>query len=261
MAIDAESGEEIEEKEDWLVTYADAITLLMAFMVMLLTFADYDMPAFETTANAIKNNLTGQDSTSPIQLLRIDVQDVVYNMQADQVVKVETDKKGIVIELSSSAFFIPGTADIREEALPVIGKMTQTLLAPRYLYYTIEIEGHTDDVPISTKRYPSNWELSATRAAGIIRLLIDEEIDPERMRATGYADTKPKAPNRDPDGVQIPENMAANRRVTIRVYPMSLEEKANYEAILDKREQKELEQEAIIEQNKPKEELQQLKMQ
>ncbi len=261
MAVDAETGEEIEEKEDWLVTYADAITLLMAFMVMLLTFAEYDMPAFETTANAIKNNLTGQDSTSPIQLLRIDVQDVVYNMQADQVVKVETDKKGIVIELSSSAFFIPGTADIREEALPVIGKMTQTLLAPRYLYYTIEIEGHTDDVPINTKRYPSNWELSATRAAGIIRLLIDEEIDPERMRATGYADTKPKAPNRDPDGVQIPENMAANRRVTIRVYPMSLEEKANYEAILDMREQKELEQEAIIEQNKPKEELPQLKMQ
>ena len=93
------------------------------------------------------------------------------------------------------------------------------------------------------------------------RQVVDEEIDPERMRATGYADTKPKAPNRDPDGVQIPENMAANRRVTIRVYPMSLEEKANYEAILDMREQKELEQEAIIEQNKPKEELPQLKMQ
>ena len=105
--------EEVEEKEDWLVTYADAITLLMAFMVMLLTFAEYDIPAFETAATAIKSNLTGQESTSPIQLLRIDVQDVVYNMQADQVVKVETDKKGIVIELSSSAFFKPWFADIR----------------------------------------------------------------------------------------------------------------------------------------------------
>jgi chemotaxis protein MotB len=253
--------EEIEEKEDWLVTYADAITLLMAFMVMLLTFAEYDMPAFETTANAIKNNLTGQESTSPTQLLRIDVQDVVFNMQADQVVKVETDKKGIVIELSSSAFFIPGTANVREEALPVIGKMTQTLLAPRYLFYTIEIEGHTDDIPISTERYPSNWELSASRAAGIIRLLIDQEIDAARMKATGYADTKPKAPNRDPEGAGIPENMAANRRVTIRVYPMSLDEKATYGAILDKREQKELEQEAIAEQGKPVEGLPKLKMQ
>ena len=97
--------EEVEEKEDWLVTYADAITLLMAFMVMLLTFSEYDIPGFEEASAAIKNNLTGKDSTSPIQLLRIDVQDVVFNIQADQVVKVETDKKGIVIELASSAFF------------------------------------------------------------------------------------------------------------------------------------------------------------
>ena len=123
--------EEVEEKEDWLITYADAITLLMAFMVMLLTFSEYDIPAFEEAAAAIQSNLTGKDATSPIQLLRIDVQDVVYNMQADQVVKVETDGKGIVIELSSSAFYKPGSAELREEALPVLEKMALTLLAPR----------------------------------------------------------------------------------------------------------------------------------
>jgi len=141
---------EIEEKEDWLITYADAITLLMAFMVMLLTFSEYDVPAFEEAAAAIQSNLTGRDTTSPIQLLRIDVQDVVYNMQADQVVKVETDDKGIVIELSSSAFYLPGSANIRDEATPVLEKLSQTLLAPRYQLYTIEIEGHTDDDPINT---------------------------------------------------------------------------------------------------------------
>ena len=220
--------EEVEEKEDWLVTYADAITLLMAFMVMLLTFAEYDIPAFETAATAIKSNLTGQESTSPIQLLRIDVQDVVYNMQADQVVKVETDKKGIVIELSSSAFFKPGFADIREEALPDLEKMTQTLLAPRYQFYTIEIEGHTDDIPINTPRYPSNWELSASRAAGMIRFLVSQELDSSRMKATGYADTQPKAPNKDAEGNPVPDNQALNRRVVIRVYPMSLEEKKEF---------------------------------
>ena len=253
--------EEVEEIEDWLVTYADAITLLMAFMVMLLTFSEYDIPAFEEASAAIKNNLTGKDSTSPIQLLRIDVQDVVFNMQADQVVKVETDKKGIVIELASSAFFKPGSADIREEALPVLEKMTQTLLAPRYLFYTIEIEGHTDDVPISTPRYPSNWELSASRAAGIIRFLISQDLDAVRMKATGYADTQPKGPNRGPDGAAIPENMAANRRVALRVYPMSLEEKKEYEAVLAIREQKEMQMKAAADQNKPNETLPPLEQQ
>ena len=217
--------EEVEEKEDWLITYADAITLLMAFMVMLLTFSEYDIPAFEEAAAAIQSNLTGKDATSPIQLLRIDVQDVVYNMQADQVVKVETDGKGIVIELSSSAFYKPGSAELREEALPVLEKMAQTLLAPRYQTYSIEIEGHTDDIPINTPQFPSNWELSAMRATQVVRMLISQGMEPIRLKATGYADTEPKAPNNDAEGNPVPDNQALNRRVVLRIYPMSLPER------------------------------------
>lgn len=197
---------EIEEKEDWLITYADAITLLMAFMVMLLTFSEYDVPAFEEAAAAIKSNLTGRDATSPIQLLKIDVQDVVYNMQADQVVKVEIDGKGVIIELSSSAFYKPGSAEIRDEAVPVLEKMSQTLLAPRYQKYILEIEGHTDDDPINTPQFPSNWELSAGRATRIVRFFIAQGMEAVRMKATGYADIKPKAPNQDVQGNPIPEN-------------------------------------------------------
>ncbi len=220
--------EDVEEKEDWLITYADAITLLMAFMVMLLTFAEYDIPAFEEAAAAIQSNLTGRDATSPIQLLRIDVQDVVYNMQADQVVKVETDDKGIVIELSSSAFYLPGSADIRDEAAPVLEKLSQTLLAPRYQLYTIEVEGHTDDDPINTPQFPSNWELSAVRASRIVRFFVGQGLEAIRMKATGYAEIKPKVPNADLQGNPIPENKVANRRVAIRIYPMALDEKKAY---------------------------------
>ncbi len=229
MAMPKKSFEEV--KEDWLITYADAITLLMAFFVMLLTFAEYDIPAFEEAAAAIKQNMSGRESTSPIQLLRIDVQDVVYNMQADQVVKVEKDDKGVIIELSSSAFYKPGSADIRQEAIPVLEKITQTLLAPRYQTYVIEIEGHTDDTPINTPAFPSNWELSSSRATRVVRFLVENEIEPFRLKATGYADTKPKAPNRDPQGVPIPENRANNRRIAIRIFPMSLDER---EAFLQK---------------------------
>ncbi len=229
--------EDIPEPEDWLITYADAITLLMAFMVMLLTFSEYDVPAFEEAAAAIQSNLTGRDATSPIQLLRIDVQDVVYNMQADQVVKVETDDKGIVIELSSSAFYLPGSAEIRDEAVPVLEKLSQTLLAPRYQLYTIEIEGHTDDDPISTARYPSNWELSAGRASGVVRYFISQSIDMERMKAIGYAETQPKLPNRDTDGNPIKENQSENRRVIMRIYPMDMDER---EKLLRKDELREM---------------------
>ena len=232
---------EEEVREDWLITYADAITLLMAFFVMLLTFAEYDIPAFEEAAAAIKSNLSGRESTSPIQLMRIDVQDVVYNMQADQVVKVETDDKGIIIELSSSAFYKPGSAELREEALPVLEKMAQTLLAPRYQTYIIDIEGHTDDIPINTAQFPSNWELSAMRATQVVRVLISQGMEPIRLKATGYADTQPKAPNKDAEGNPVPDNQALNRRVAIRIYPMSLVQR---EVFLQKMGEKEREKEA-----------------
>jgi chemotaxis protein MotB len=230
---------EVEEKEDWLITYADAITLLMAFMVMLLTFSEYDIPAFEEAAAAIESNLTGRDATSPIQLLKIDVQDVVYNMQADQVVKVEVDDKGVVIELSASAFYQPGSAVIREEAHPVLEKMSQTFLAPRYQNYVIEIEGHTDNDPINTAQFPSNWELSAGRAAGVVRFLTEQGLEPFKMKATGYAETRPKAPNMDAQGNPIVENKSANRRVAIRIYPMSLNQRTEFLDILQRKEQAE----------------------
>ena len=187
-----------EEKEDWLVTYADAITLLMAFFVMLLNFSKIDIPKFEEVAAGIKDEIgTGEPTVTPTQMLKIDVQDVVYSMQADEAVDVGTDDQGVVIELSSSAFYKPGSADIRPEAFPVLDKMAQTLDSPRYQTYMIEIEGHTDDDPIHTARYPSNWELSAGRATGVVRLFIEQGMDASRMKASGYAETRPKVPNRD----------------------------------------------------------------
>ena len=133
-----------------------------------------------------------------------------------------TDDKGVVIELASKAFYKPGSADLTDQAIPVLNQLTQTLLAPNYTNYQIEIEGHTDDDPISTARYPSNWELSAGRATRVVRFLIEKGMTPQKLRAIGLADTDPKVPNRTADGTPIPQNQADNRRVNVRIFPMSL---------------------------------------
>ena len=83
--------------------------------------------------------------------------------------------------------------------------------------YSIDIEGHTDDAPISTPQFPSNWELSSARASAVARFLIGRGIKPERISVIGYADTKPKVPNRNAAGNPIPENRQENRRVMVRV--------------------------------------------
>lgn len=224
-----------EEAEDWLTTYADAITLLMAFFVMLVSFSKIDIPTFEKVAAGIKNELGKRDTQSPISLLKIDVQDTVYQQQADQAVNVESTDKGISIELLSSAFYKPGSAEIREQAIPVLTKIFESLNGEKYQLYFTDVEGHTDDIPIHTDRYPSNWELSTARATTVVRFFIDKGMIPERLKATGYADTRPKAPHRDEAGKPIPANQAANRRVSIEVYPMDIK---NRQAMLMRLEEK-----------------------
>lgn len=216
--------------EDWMATYADAITLLMAFFVMLLSFAEFHIPAYQDAVAGIAEKIGGNsEAASPITELQIELQDVSLAMQANQVVEVNRDKDGVVIDLVSGAFFNSGTATVREQALPVLARIVQVINAPFYDYYHIEVEGHTDDSPINTVKFPSNWELSGGRASAIVRVFAENGIAPRRLKAAGYAETRPRVPNRRPDGTPIPENQALNRRITIHVMPMSLKERQEYE--------------------------------
>lgn len=228
MAPPPPLSDDDDDSNAWLLTYADAVTLILAFFVMLISFSRIDIPLFEQVAAGIKDNLSKREVTEedrPMEVLKVEVQEVVFAMQADQV-KVETDRDGVVIEINGSAFFRPGSADILPSALPALQNMAATVLAPKYEGFFIEVEGHTDDDPISTPRYPSNWELSAGRASAVVRAFIDMGGMgvAERMKAIGYAETRPKFPNRDVNGAPIPVNQAANRRIEIHVRPMTVEE-------------------------------------
>lgn len=236
-----------EDKEDWLVTYADAITLLMAFFVMLLTFAEFDIPAYEELTSAIAQNVGKREQTqTTTQSLKIEVQDMVFDANADQVVEVSSDEKGVVIELQSNAFFKPASAEVVPAAIPVLNKLAETLSAPRYELYNVVVEGHTDDGAINTPEFPSNWELSTARASAVVRLFETNEVDRSRLTAAGYADTRPKVPNRDLNGAPIPENRATNRRVVLRLHPMSIDERDAYLRAQEfKRQQDEAAQRAL----------------
>jgi chemotaxis protein MotB len=137
--------------------------------------------------------------------------------------------------LSGGAFFQPGTAKLYDDAIPVLDKISQIIKAPKFDFYNIEVGGHSDDAPIHTEQFPSNWELSGARASTVVRFLEAKEIDKRRMKAIGYADIDPKVPNRDTEGNPIPENRATNRRITIRVYPMNLSEREKYGKKVDLR--------------------------
>ena len=236
--------EDVEDQDGWMVTFTDAITLLLAFFVMMLTFTEFDIPAFEEAAKAITNEVGYKDELTTTDELKIEVEDIVFEMEADQVVKVGKDKRGIVIELASRSFFKPGSAELRGTATPVLENLTLMLAAKKYACFNIEVQGHTDDEPIQTLQFPTNWELSSARAARVVRYFIDKKLDAFRFQAIGLASTKPKVPNRDAEGRPIRQNQATNRRINLHVQRMSLKEqrrcneRTDFKDILEKVKEK-----------------------
>ncbi|MBB4267011.1 OmpA/MotB family protein [Roseospira visakhapatnamensis] len=208
-----------EAEDDWITTFADMATLLLAFFILLAAISKIDPVLFEQVKAGMAKGIGQRDIERPIEALRNDITAAIDLMKVDDVIGLGVDQQGLVIDFASTAFYKPGSADLREEALPVLERMAVTLGSMKYRNFQIEVQGHTDDTPVSTRVYPSNWELSATRATRVVRFLEDVGLDSQRLRAVGLADTAPKVPNRDPDGNPLPNNQEINRRVSVRVMP------------------------------------------
>ncbi len=134
--------------------------------------------------------------------------------------KAAADLKGdriTIFQFSSTAFFASGAAHLSDSGQSILESLLDRLQSPEFAAYHITVEGHTDDEPISSPQFPSNWELSAARAAAVVRFFVEHGISAQRLRAAGYADTFPLVPNRDAAANPIPENQAKNRRVVIEL--------------------------------------------
>ncbi|WP_428559627.1 MAG: OmpA family protein [Solidesulfovibrio sp. DCME] len=131
-------------------------------------------------------------------------------------VEIVPRENGVELNLRGAAFFDLASADIKPGGLPLLRDIATTLAGTPY---KVTVEGHTDNLPMESWLYPSNWELSSARASRVARFLIDHGVPRDHLRVEGLADTLPLAPNTDPTGRPIPENQAKNRRVVILVSP------------------------------------------
>ena len=240
--------EEHENPERWLVPYAEFITLLFAFFVVMYALSSINEGKYKVLSDSLVNafkNSTAQDGGQPIVILqgapitppkpivKADVtpedkaRDAVRGVQREKMRNVASDimralqplvaqgkvrqpetSRGVTIEINDSILFSPGQALLQPPLIKAMSAIAE-VLAPTD--FPITIEGHTDNVPINTPQFPSNWELSAVRATTVLRLFADSGVTAERLTAIGYADTRPVEPNVLADG------RARNRRVTILI--------------------------------------------
>jgi chemotaxis protein MotB len=220
----------VSHADDWLMTYADLITLLLCFFV-LLAMTVISQKKNESKVHAAQKIEKTPESTpseprveaavdiTPEQVPpRTSLPEIVDNLKPETPANIEQNGDRITsLEISSAAFFDRGSAILSPAGKAILRDVAENLKATKFQDYQVTVEGHTDDAPISTSLFPSNWELSTARAAAVVRFFLDEGIAAQKLRASGYADTFPKVPNRDASGRAIPENQAQNRRVVIKL--------------------------------------------
>jgi chemotaxis protein MotB len=220
--------EEVSEK--WAIPYADFLTLLLCLFIALFAMAQAGKQAAleyaQAFAKAFGMRLVPFQESLPKQILpqpvvprseptekgrRIqrqirELEEMLKRMGLEGEFKVSYEVIGIRLILQEKILFSSGSAELKPETYPILDKLYEIL---KDLPNPVEVEGHTDSIPISTEKFPSNWELSSARASSIVRYFIAKGINPERLKASGYADTKPIASNATPEG------RAQNRRVEI----------------------------------------------
>lgn len=217
----------------WMATFADMVTLLLCFFVLLLSFAEQseqkyrdalgsikgafgvkelravsdDMALFNTSSST--KELTAKISHDERLLLGVIMR--IKSLLEDEDVElkegtgVTADRDGVIFSANSSTLFKPGSAELSDGAERILDNVIHVL---KDYQLNLVVRGHTDDRPIATKKFPSNWELSAARAAVALDYIINRgDIEISRAKAVGYADTRLAAPN------DSPENRIKNQRV------------------------------------------------
>ena len=213
MDDDEESGEE------WLATYADTITLLMTFFVLLLSTANFDPQKLQEVAQGLSNGLNNQASDRlPFEDLEEKVTNMVSFYNLDKHVSPSIDSSGLTIELNSNTLFESGSARLRRQVKPILKLLAKNIGEVSYQDVVMTVEGHSDDSPIHTRDFPSNWELSARRAINVVRFFGSHGLQENRLKAVAFAHTRPKVPNRDAQGKVIKKNQSINRRIVLFVY-------------------------------------------
>lgn len=203
----------------WTTTYGDLMSLLLVFFVLLAAFSSIDITQYRSAQKAIQGGsgvMKEQDSAvepvlpeSPeFQSAMEDLGEKLGEAKLDRQVRVFWDKEGVRFVLQDQILFAPGQAELNPEHLAVLDAVIAVVRTLQVV--ELQVEGHTDDVPISSARFPSNWELSSARAVSLLHYLERAQVVPSRkLVAEGYGQHRPLVPNTSP------ANRAQNRRVEL----------------------------------------------
>ena len=183
-----------EEAQPWLMTYADMMTLLFAFFVLLYSMSSPDPVKMSAMEDAIAKEAGIEGELKSQNEIKEDIEDIIEDMDLQNVATVIKDPRGVAIELDGDICFGSGSTSIQGRLQKVLDNVANEVLINPNDYRMVIVEGHTDSQPIPKNLksfFPTNWELSAARASSVVNYLINQGVNSGRLQASGYADRWP----------------------------------------------------------------------
>ncbi len=222
MSHKKKKHEEHENHERWLVSYADFITLLFAFFVVMYSTSSVNEGKFRAVSESAQtafnpSHLSSKklevgpkfspsgNNTAKMEHIAV-IKEVLKDLEKKEKLNIFQDHRGIVIRITDTALFDSGNAEIKKNATDSVDGLAEIIASMKE---NVQVEGHTDNIPISSLQFPSNWELSSARATSIVKRFISHGVTPVRLTAVGYGEYRPIAVN------DTEEGRGKNRRVDI----------------------------------------------
>lgn len=207
---DYEYPSNVDDGGGWLISYADLITLLVTFFILMLSMSDVQLNKFDLLRSEFSRTEVNDLTTVQKRLERY-----IEDAQLGSTVSTNLDMEGLKLQFTNTVLFDSGSAEVTPAGRAILDS-TIVPLAGLDENYRFVVEGYTDDVPIHTARFDSNWSLSAGRAIRVLEVLKAAGVDEKRLSVQGFADTRPA--QAEVTGADLESWRARNRRVVIRVY-------------------------------------------
>jgi len=222
---------ESEDDDSWQVSYLDIITILLGFLVILLSFSELNNGESFSVSELFKSSLNETEFiTTPIEDIKEELENLLRPEIAQGKLEIFRDLNDVRIRFKSDDLYSSGSAQLESEASQILNRVLAAFKLVKYDDFEIDVEGHTDNVPISSANFDSNWELSTSRASNIVKYFSEKGIPQDRLKASGYADSRPLV-EFDEQGNPYPASKDKNRRVVLRLYYSSPERIARADSI------------------------------
>jgi len=199
----------------WLMSFSDMSMILIAFFILQLSYSKVDKKKYDNIQTAMNAKIVEKKDDN-LKVLNDKLLKELKKQKLDQSASVQLNANGLAVEFKDGLLFGSGSAKSNQKFVETVGAVMKLIAAAPDRYHVV-IEGHTDDTPMRSKDYPSNWELSAARGFALMRQFKARGVHEDRMSVEAFAQTRPKVPIAGLKGHELARARAANRRVVIRI--------------------------------------------